>query len=302
MAVDFDLDHLPKWALPVGVGGLIGVGVLVSKRGKPQQSVLPATPIPVDTNTDNTDNTGDGTDTTATWLAQFGDTISGLITSSNQQLAALLAANESAQETSNEHLADLLTQNAQTQHDQNASFLQNLISLNSGTMDSITHLLQAQGQANAANQAGMLDLINQLGETFSDEIDQLTQIVTTPPTTAVNNIIDLLKKRFAQAFERVGKPFGTAVPNSDITTGTLPNAPYAQDKDFTYYDTTGEFVTGPFRQFLGTMGGARTWGRPISQVFKDLDGYDTQVFEHAIFKYVPGSNPATYDIFAQQIF
>jgi hypothetical protein len=296
-----ELDKLPKWALPVGVGGLIGVGVLVTKRKAPT-STLPTTPIPVNHGpTGNTDN-GDGTDTTASWLAQFGDTLSGLITDSNQQIAALIAAGQQSEEHSTEQLAALLTQNATTQHDQNAAFLQNLISLNSGTMDNITHLIQAQSTANQANQAGLMDLIEQLGETFTDELNQITEIVTTPPTTAVNNLIDILKNRFKQAFERVGKPFGTAVPNSDITTGTLPNAPYSQDKDFTYYDTTGEFVTGPFRQFLGTQGGARTWGRPISQVFKDLDGYDTQVFEHSIMKYVPGSNPNTYDIFAQQIF
>jgi hypothetical protein len=265
-----EISKMPKWVLPVGVGGLVGVGFLLSKGGKKPTptGLIPVTP-------GETDDDGETTD----WLAEFGTTLTDLIGESNQQMAALIASDNASE------------------NEQMATFLENLTSLQSGTMDTVTELITAQAGVNAANNANILALIQAFTESMSDQIEDITDIISHPPTTGVATIIDGLKKLFATAFERVPKPFGVQTPNSDITIGDLgAAAPYKQDSGFTYYDTTGHFVTGPFRQFLGNFGGAKTYGRPLSQVFRDHDGYDTQVFSHAIFKYIPGADPSRYDI------
>jgi hypothetical protein len=268
------LDKLPPWALPVGIGGIAGVAVLLTRH---KSSTIG--PIPITTG----DTTTDTTDPNA-WFVTFGQSLTDLISSSQTTLA------------------DTINQNAQTQQQNEAQFLQNFTSLQSGTVDQFTQLITAQQQQTQAGQSALQALITQFQTQFQTELDSITQLVQHPPTTGATSLIDWFKQRFSTAFQRITSPPGTAQPNSDITTGTLVNAPYAQDRGFTYYDTTGQLVTGPFRQFLGNFGGARTWGRPLSQVFRDTaNGFDTQVFEHAIFRYIPNSDPTHYDIVVEQI-
>jgi uncharacterized coiled-coil protein SlyX len=273
VGLEEQIDKLPKWALPVGVGGLVGIGVLVTRK---KGGTTPTT-IPVGDITD--DGTDDGTDATPSWLIQFGSTITDLISTSNTQMSALIAADDASDA------------------EQMSTFLENFTSLQSGTMDNITDLITAQQTANTAQSSSIMAMIQAFTESMQTQIETITDLIETPPTTGASSIIDAFKKLFKDAFERVPKPFGNFQPNSDIIIGDFgASAPYKQDTGFTYYDTTGHFVTGPFRQFLGNFGGAKTYGRPLSQVFKDHDGFDTQVFTNAIMKFIPGSDPKHYNI------
>src|SRR3954469_11552449 len=55
-----------------------------------------------------------------------------------------------------------------------------------------------------------------------------------------------------------------------------------------YFDETGFWVQGPFRQYWETHGGLFTFGYPITGVFQDNnEGMEVQYFERAIFEWHP---------------
>lgn len=265
-----DLSKLPPWALPVGAGALLGGAVLLT-RG----NTAPSVPLPI-----TGQNPGTVEESEETRFNQLTKLFTDLFTANAEAQAERDAA-----------------QNEQTQ-----TFFENLISLQSGNMEDIAELIGSQNSVITAQNKTFMDALKAWQESIAAQLKAIAERPADTGSTTVVSILEQYKNKFKTAFERVGEPFGTRVPNSDIIEGTLPTAPYAQDKGFTYYGTTGHYVTGPFRQWLGNKGGARTWGRPMSQVFRDADGRDTQVFERVILKYVPGSNPSNYDIIEIPLF
>lgn len=237
--MEMQLDKLPKWALPVGAGALLGVGVLLTRGNK---GTTVAAPIAVGGQTGG--NTEQGADMI---LNRVMEQFTSLMASNNESILDVIASNSSASQSNNQ---------------------------------------------------AIMDLIRSVQDNFTDLVQEITQLPTDTqsPITQYITIIDQYREKFRSAFERVVSPAGEKVLNSDITQGILTNPMYQSDTGFTYYETSGHYVTGPFRQFLGNFGGARTWGRPLSQVFRDTDGFDTQLFENTIMKFIPGSNSSTYDI------
>lgn len=228
--VDFDFKALPSWALPVGIGGLVGAVVLFTRKGGNTTSTT--LPLPI-----QGQNAGSG-----------ASGIDALIT----------------------------------------SLFGSLSEQQGETLTTVGTLLAEQAIATEARFGGFFDMITEQNRILQDTLGDILELETEGPSTALPTLIDKFRERFSTAFQRVGDPFGDRVPNSDIILN--------EKNDLTFYTTTGHGVTGAFRNFLGNRGGARTWGRPLSQVFRDSDGRDTQVFENAIFKLIPGAAPDDFDI------
>jgi hypothetical protein len=318
-----NLSNLPPWALPVGGGALLGVGVLLTRgRHAATPVTVPVTGQGPGTVTQPTDALLSGFTKTITDLftagqkaqqeqeAAYGKSISDLVTAEAQGQAAqsktitdLIASLAAQQNTAQSGFAKMLQDMFASEQTNLQSFFENFTSAQSASLDTIGQEIAAQQAQQTAQNKTFFDAMKAWEDQLAKQLADLAARPASTPGTNAPSLIDRLKQSFSAAFQRLpSKPVGTPVANSDITIGDFgSNAPYKQDTGFTYYDTTGFLVTGPFRQFLGNFGGARTYGRPISQVFRDFDGFDTQVFEHAIFKFVPNSNPGQYDIRVIQI-
>jgi hypothetical protein len=66
-----------------------------------------------------------------------------------------------------------------------------------------------------------------------------------------------------------------------------------------YFDETGFWVQGPFREYWETHGGLYTFGLPITGVFMD-NGFQKQYFERAIFEWHP-ENDDPYKVELQRL-
>jgi hypothetical protein len=67
-----------------------------------------------------------------------------------------------------------------------------------------------------------------------------------------------------------------------------------------YFDTTGFWVQGPFREYWETRGGLYIFGYPITGVFLD-QGLYKQYFERAIFEYHPEHAGTQYEVLLQRL-
>ncbi|HUG14806.1 MAG TPA: hypothetical protein VMM78_07265 [Thermomicrobiales bacterium] len=67
-----------------------------------------------------------------------------------------------------------------------------------------------------------------------------------------------------------------------------------------YFDTTGFWVQGPFREYWETHGGLYIFGLPITGVFAE-DGLYKQYFERAIFEYHPDHSGTQYEVLLQRL-
>lgn len=87
-----DLDNLPPWALPVAAGGVLGVIVLVTRKGSSGNAAPALSPYPV------TGQEGGGGSTTPNYDAfmglfgDLGDTLGGLISSGNKANSEAIGA------------------------------------------------------------------------------------------------------------------------------------------------------------------------------------------------------------------
>ncbi|MEZ4523061.1 MAG: beta-galactosidase [Thermomicrobiales bacterium] len=68
-----------------------------------------------------------------------------------------------------------------------------------------------------------------------------------------------------------------------------------------YFDTTGFWVQGPFREYWETRGGLFVFGLPITGVFQDSDGFYKQYFERSIFEYHPVHANTEYEVLLQRL-
>jgi len=68
-----------------------------------------------------------------------------------------------------------------------------------------------------------------------------------------------------------------------------------------YFQTTGFWVQGPFREYWESRGGLFVFGHPISGVFYDSEGHYKQYFERAIFEYHPKLSGTKYEVLLQRI-
>ena len=83
------------------------------------------------------------------------------------------------------------------------------------------------------------------------------------------------------------------VAAADLNAGTL-QMPY-------YFEQTGFWVQGPFRQYWETNGGLFIFGYPITGVFMDSDGLYKQYFERAIFEWHPENAGTPYEVLLQRL-
>ncbi len=67
-----------------------------------------------------------------------------------------------------------------------------------------------------------------------------------------------------------------------------------------YFDETGFWVQGPFREYWEMHGGLNIFGYPITGVFLD-DGLYKQYFERAIFEYHPEHAGTEYEVLLQRL-
>jgi hypothetical protein len=67
-----------------------------------------------------------------------------------------------------------------------------------------------------------------------------------------------------------------------------------------YFDTTGFWVQGPFREYWESRGGLYVFGYPITGVFLD-NGLYKQYFERAIFEYHPEHAGTQYEVLLQRL-
>lgn len=251
------LGKLPAWALPAGAGVLVGGVVLMSKLGNRNDS--PAAPIIV------------------------GETASSTEPGMDAVITAMFDSFRTGQ-------TELFSGFAETQ----ANIFEQFAGSQEASDATLAAAITAQGAASNAQYEGVLAVFQDFITGQSEFIEDILERMPEPgETTQAPTIIDHLKELYKSAFDRIPKPTAgingnVAVANSDI----IQN----DNENWTYFDTTGHMVSGKFREFLGNKGGAKTWGRPLSQVFKDSAGRDTQVFERVIMKWVPGSDPNNYDI------
>lgn len=68
-----------------------------------------------------------------------------------------------------------------------------------------------------------------------------------------------------------------------------------------YFDTTGFWVQGPFREYWESRGGLYVFGLPITGVFQHEDGLYKQYFERAIFEYHPTNANTQYEVLLQRL-
>lgn len=68
-----------------------------------------------------------------------------------------------------------------------------------------------------------------------------------------------------------------------------------------YFETTGFWVQGTFREYWETQGGLFVFGLPITGVFMHDDGYYKQYFERAIFEYHPTNARTQYEVLLQRL-
>ena len=68
-----------------------------------------------------------------------------------------------------------------------------------------------------------------------------------------------------------------------------------------YFDTTGFWVQGPFREYWETRGGLFVFGLPITGVFLDADGLYKQYFERSIFEYHPTLARTEFEVQLQRL-
>jgi hypothetical protein len=81
------------------------------------------------------------------------------------------------------------------------------------------------------------------------------------------------------------------------------NAEYAPNNDLRmprYFDSTGFWVQGPFREYWESHGGLYIFGYPITGVFND-NGLYKQYFERAIFEYHPEYAGTEYEVLLQRL-
>jgi polysaccharide biosynthesis protein PslG len=67
-----------------------------------------------------------------------------------------------------------------------------------------------------------------------------------------------------------------------------------------YFDATGFWLQGPFRQYWESNGGLYIFGYPITGVFHD-DGLYKQYFERAVFEYHPELAGTRYEVLLQRL-
>lgn len=67
-----------------------------------------------------------------------------------------------------------------------------------------------------------------------------------------------------------------------------------------YFEETGFWLQGPFREYWETRGGLYIFGYPITSVFLD-DGLYKQYFERAIFEYHPEFAGTQYEVLLQRL-
>ena len=68
-----------------------------------------------------------------------------------------------------------------------------------------------------------------------------------------------------------------------------------------YFETTGFWVQGPFREYWETRGGLFVFGLPITNVFQDSDGLYKQYFERSIFEYHPKNAGTQFEVLLQRL-
>ncbi len=72
-------------------------------------------------------------------------------------------------------------------------------------------------------------------------------------------------------------------------------------KQSRYFDETGFWVQGPFREYWESHGGLFVFGYPITGVFQHSDGLYKQYFERAIFEYHPRHARTEYEVLLQRL-
>lgn len=68
-----------------------------------------------------------------------------------------------------------------------------------------------------------------------------------------------------------------------------------------YFEPTGFWVQGPFREYWENRGGLFVFGYPITGVFLHEDGLYKQYFERAIFEYHPEHAGTEYEVLLQRL-
>lgn len=119
--------------------------------------------------------------------------------------------------------------------------------------------------------------------------------LTTPPAVAPSLstrelIIQRFREWFPEVFQRqpLNRAEAVTQPGSGI---------YVHINDlWRYYNETGQYVAGGFYRFMERHGGAAVFGVPLTGEFRDEEGIVTQVFRNAIFRWIPGSDPANWDV------
>ncbi len=83
-----------------------------------------------------------------------------------------------------------------------------------------------------------------------------------------------------------------------------PKPAVAQNSELTnprYFETTGFWVQGAFREYWETRGGLFVFGYPVTSVFQDSDGLYKQYFERSIFEYHPKLARTEYQVLLQRL-
>ena len=86
--------------------------------------------------------------------------------------------------------------------------------------------------------------------------------------------------------------------------GMRPEPASAQSQDLywpRYFEPTGFWVQGPFREYWESNGGLFVFGYPITGVFLHEDGLYKQYFERAIFEYHPEYAGTEYEVLLQRL-
>lgn len=108
-------------------------------------------------------------------------------------------------------------------------------------------------------------------------------------------------------FTRISTPLRALLLVIVLTAGhgslLAPETAAAENSEYrvpVYFDATGFWLQGPFREYWETNGGLYVFGMPITGIFLD-DGMQKQYFERAIFEFHTENAGTEYEVLLQRL-